>query len=80
MIDLILPAENTLTEDLLDKGVILGYKNNKLHGLLVKVFDDDFRYSYDSNCESFCITEDSFKGLLESIIERYPGISFKLLT
>lgn len=78
MIDLILPSSRTLTEDCLNKGIIVGYLNGNPHGLIT-LYEDSYDYNRTSNVSDYDVSRESLFELVEELLKRYPGISFKML-
>lgn len=78
MIDLLLPSSTTLTEECLSKGIVITYLNGEPHGM-VNQCEDNYGYSTCSDITVSDLLENSFSGLIASILQRYPGISFKML-
>jgi hypothetical protein len=78
MIDLLLPTSTTLTEECLSKGIIVTYLNGNPHGM-VNQYEDNYGYFTCSDTTVSDLLENSFSGLIASILQRYPGISFKML-
>ena len=78
MIDLLLPNSTTLTEECLSKGFVITYLNGEPHGM-VNRYEDTYSYFTCSDTTVYDISEDSFSGLIASLLKYYPGISFKML-
>lgn len=78
MIDLLLPNSTTLTEECLSNGIVITYLNGKPHGMVTK-YEDNYGYFTCSDTTVDDLLENSFSGLIASILQCYPGISFKML-
>lgn len=78
MIDLVLPNDTILTEECLSKGIVITYLNGKPHGMINQC-EDNYGYSTCSDITVCDLLENSFSGLIASILQHYPGISFKML-
>lgn len=79
VIELSLPSPQTLIESCVDQGIIIGYIDEKPHGIIIKDVYGNLTYSKTNNLDDCFFCEDDFNYLIAEIVKQFPNISFKLI-